>query len=239
MILSQIAQYCHNKLNNTARQYLAGRGVSDEFIEAFELGFSPFEVEEMISTLGKDNLLKAGVIFESDEGKIHSLIRNTITFPFVNHHGKVVSVSFRPVQSNEVIKSKNLRKYWHITFVKGSFLYGINRARDAIREQKLAIAVEGQFDVIVSHQFGFTNTIGVVGSDLSAQQIKIISRSTKNLIIVFDGDEAGRRATEKIKAKEIKGLTIKAARLPDGDDVDSFLQSQGTEAYRELLSSAV
>jgi len=239
MILSQVAQYCHDKLNNTARQYLAGRGVSNEFIEAFGLGFSPFEVEDMVSVLGRDNLLKAGVIFESEGEKIYSLIRNTITFPFINHHGKVVSVSFRPIQSNEVIKNKNLRKYWHITFTKGSFLYGINRARDAIREQKVAIAVEGQFDVIVSHQFGFTNTVGVVGSALTAQQIKLISRSTKNLIVVFDGDEAGQKASEKVRLIETEGLTIKTARLPDGDDVDSFLQSQGEEAYRELLNSAV
>jgi len=238
MILSQVAQYCRNKLNSTARQYLAGRAVSDEFIEAFELGFSPFEVEEMVSALGKEELLKAGVIFESDEGNVHSLTRNCIAFPFINQYGKVKSVSFRPIQSNDVIKSKNLRKYWHITFEKGSFLYGINRAAPIIQKQKVAIAVEGQFDVIISHQFGFTNTVGVVGSSLTAQQIKILSRFTKEIIIAFDGDEAGRKATEKIKSKEIKGLTIKAASLPDGDDVDTFLRTQGATAYHQLLASA-
>jgi DNA primase len=242
MTLKAVAQYCQDKLNDAALRYLYGRGVSDEFIQRFELGYCPFEVEELVDTIGKDNLLKEGVIFETEEGKVCCFIRNSIVFPFINQYGKVVSISFRPMQSNEVIKSKNLRKYWHVSFGKGSFLYGLDKALSTIRQQETAIVVEGQFDVIVSHQFGFANTVGAVGSALSAQHVKMLSRFAKNIIIVFDGDEAGRNASEKIekvKLREVKNVNITIAKLPDGDDVDSFLQSQGYEAYKELILSAI
>jgi DNA primase len=241
MTLKAVAQYCQGKLNDASLRYLhEKRGVDDEFIKKFGLGYCPFEVEELVATIGKDNLLKKGMIFETNEGEICCLFRNSIVFPFINQYGKVVSISFRSMQSNEVIKSKNLRKYWHVSFVKGSFLYGLNRALCTIRQQEIAIVVEGQFDVIVSHQFGITNTIGAVGSALTAQHIKMLSRFAKKIVVVFDGDKAGRDASEKIELKrdKVKDVDIVIVKLPEGDDVDSFLQSQGYEAYKKLISSA-
>jgi len=239
MILEKVVQYCQSKISNAAQRYLDQRGVSDTLIAAFGLGYCPFEIDELISIIGRDNLIKEGLLFETEEGKVYSLIRNTIVFPFVNQYGKVVSISFRPMQSNEVIKSRNLCKYWHTSFEKGLFLYGLNKALPAIRKCESVIVAEGQFDVIISHEYGFTNTIGVGGTAISAQQYKILSRFAKKIIVVFDGDEAGRRALEKVKTKELKGLDITTGKLPDNEDIDSFLQSQGAEAYQKLLASAV
>jgi DNA primase len=239
MTLKSVAQYCQGKLNDAALRYLHGRGVEDEFIRIFQLGYCPFEVEELVAEIGRENLLKEGMIFETEEGEIRCLIRNSIVFPFVNQYGRVVSISFRPMQSNEVIKSKNLRKYWHTSFGKSSFLYGLDKALPTIRREETAIVVEGQFDVIVSHQFGITNAIGVGGTALTAQHVKMLSRFANKIITAFDGDEAGRNASEKAKLRASKDIKILTANLPDGDDVDSFLQSQGYKAYKELILSAV
>jgi len=238
MTLQAVVEYCQGRLDNIARQYLFGRGVSEQSIESFGLGYCPFEVEDLVTTIGKESLLEEGVVFESEDGSICCFIRNSIVFPFINHYGKVVSVSFRPIQSNDVIKSKNLRKYWHTSFEKSLFLYGLHKSISAIRQQDCVIVVEGQFDVIMSHQFGINNTVGVGGTALSAQQIKILSRLTKKIIVVFDGDKAGQRATEKVRQKEVEDILITTARLPDGEDVDSFLQLYGYDKYLELLSSA-
>lgn len=238
MILKSITKHCQNQLNSSAWQYLSARGVTKESIHTFGLGYCPFEIDNLIETMGKEELKEAGVIFETEDGDIRTFIRNTVVFPFVNHYNKVVSISFRPMQPNEVIKSRNLRKYWHISFAKSLFLYGLLQAIPTIREQKQAIVVEGQFDVIMSHQHGITNTVGVGGTALSAQQVKILSRFARDIVVVFDGDQAGQRALDKVKQHELEGITIRTARIPEGEDVDSFLQAYGADGYTRLLSEA-
>jgi len=238
MTLKSIAKYCQNKLTRSARQYLSARGVTDKSIQTFELGYCPFDIDEFVESLGKDNLKELGVVFETEDGDIRTFVRNTVTFPFVNQYNKVVSVSFRPMQPNEVIKSKNLRKYWHISFAKSLFLYGLRQAIPVIRKKRQVIVVEGQFDVIMSHQHDIVNTVGVGGTALSAQQVKILSRFAREIVVVFDGDPAGQRALEKVKQRELENIMIKTVRLPDGEDVDSFLQSYGKDGYLRLLSEA-
>lgn len=235
MTLKAIARYCRDQMSSAARRYLNDRGVNEKSIRSFGLGFCPFEVEGLISAVGRQELLEQGVLFETDDGDLRCFIRNSITFPFINQYGKVVSVSFRPKQSNEVIKTKKLRKYWHISFQKGSFVYGLRNAIPTIREQEFAIVAEGQFDVIMAHQHGIKNTVSVGGTALSAQQVNILSRYAKKIVVVFDGDEGGQRALEKVKEREVEGTIIETVSLPDGEDVDSFIQAYGKEAFLELI----
>lgn len=237
MTLKAIARYCRDQMNEVARTYLYERGVNEKSIKSFGLGFCPFEIEGLVKTIGKQELLDQGVLFETDGGDLRCFIRNSITFPFVNQYGKVVSVSFRPKQSNEVIKTKKLRKYWHVSFQKGSFVYGLCNAIPTIREEEFVIVAEGQFDVIMAHQHDIKNTVSVGGTALSAQQVNILSRYAKKIVVVFDGDEGGQRALEKIKEREVEGTTIETVSLPDGEDVDSFLQSYGREAFLELIGA--
>lgn len=237
MTLKAIAGYCRDHMNDAARRYLTNRGVNEQSIKSFGLGFCPFEVEGLIEAVGKQKLLDQGVLFETEDGDLRCFIRNSITFPFINQYGKVVSISFRPKQSNEVIKTKKLRKYWHISFQKGSFVYGLRNAIPTIRDKEYVIVAEGQFDVIMAHQHGIKNTVSVGGTALSAQQINILSRYAKKIIVVFDGDESGQRALEKVKDRQVEGTIIETASLPDGEDVDSFLQSYGTEAFLKLIGA--
>lgn len=237
MTLQAVVEYCQRHVG-AAMEYLSSRGVAEESIQKFKLGYCPFDIDGLVVSVGRSRLVQDGIAFETDEGDVRCFIRNTIAFPFINQYNDIVSISFRPMQSNEVIRAKNLRKYWHTSFEKNTFLYGLGVAIPAIRKQKRAIVVEGQFDTIISHQFGFTNTVSLGGTALTAQHIKTLTRFAKEIIVVFDGDAAGQKATEKTKQKEWEDISIKTANLPDGEDVDSLLQSYGKEVYQSLLSEA-
>lgn len=240
MSFRNISRYCYGQLNISAKHYLRNRGVSTESIKEFGLGFCPFDVDGLIDVVGEEELLEHQIIYKPEEGNIKCFVRNAITFPFVDHFGRFVAVSFRPTQSNEVIKSKKLRKYWHTSFNKSRFLYGLYNAIPEIRRTGRAIVGEGQFDVIIAHQHGIKNTIGAGGTALSSWQILTLAWfGAKEIVVVFDGDDAGRAALEKVKAKEVKGVKIKPVYLPDGEDLDSFVQSCGKDKLLEVIESAI
>ncbi len=239
MSLRNVSRYCYGQLSTSAKRYLHNRGVSTESIKEFGIGHCPFEIDGLISTIGEEELLEHQIIYKPQEGNIKCFVRNSIAFPFVDHFGRFVAVSFRPMQSNEVIKSKKLRKYWHTSFNKSAFLYGLYNAIPEIRRTGRAIVGEGQFDVIIAHQHGITNTIGAGGTALSTWHILTLAWfGAKEIVVVFDGDEAGRTALEKVKAKEIKGTEIKPVFLPDGEDLDSFVRSCGKDKFLEVVESA-
>lgn len=239
MSLSDVVKYCKTQLNKKAQQYLESRGVSLESSLDFELGHCPFEIEGLLSCTDPDELIKYQLVFRNkDEYK--SFIRNSIVFPLVNQYGQIVSISFRPMQSNQIIKDKNLRKYWHISFEKGLFLYGLKKAIPAIRESGQVIVGEGQFDVIMAHQHNIKNVVGVMGTSLSTKQMSILSRYASEIIAIFDGDSAGQNALQKLKNKKIPSdIVIKTATLPAGEDVDSFLRKFGREEFLKLIMQAI
>lgn len=234
--LEAIAKFCQGQMNRSARIYLKERGVSEQSTHTFGLGYCPFEIDEFVESLGRQQLLDQGVLFETEDGDLRCFIRNSITFPFINQYEKVVSISFRPKQSNEVIKTKKLRKYWHTSFPKGNFVYGLRQAIPFIRQERCVIVAEGQFDVIIAHQLDIKNTVSVGGTALSARHINLLSRFAKRIVVVFDGDEGGQKGLEKVREQKLEGTTIETIELPDGEDVDSFLQSYGKEAFLELIN---
>ena len=236
MTLRKVAKHCYEHLNASAKRYLRNRGVSTESIKEFGLGFCPFEVEDLIAEIGEEGLLEHQIIYKSEEGDIRCFVRNSIAFPFVDHFGRFASVSFRPMQSNETIKDRKLKKYWHTSFNKSAFLYGLYNAIPEIRRQEKAIVTEGQFDVIIAHQNGIKNVVGAGGTAFSTWQMLTLTwYGAKEIIVVFDGDEAGRLASEKIKKKELEDTKLRIVTLPDGEDVDSFIQSYGKEDFLELI----
>lgn len=240
MSIRKIARCCYDQLSAPAKRYLHDRGVSTESIKEFGLGTCPFEIENLIATVGEEDLLEHQIIYKPEDGQVRCFVRNAITFPFVDHFGRVVSVSFRPTQSNEVIKDRKLKKYWHTSFNKSTFLYGLYNAASEIRKTAKAIVAEGQFDVIIAHQYDIKNVVGAGGTALSMWQIStLVWHGAKEIIVVFDGDKAGQNALEKIKTKDFKGTKIKTVSLPDGEDVDSFIQSYGKEKFLELLESSL
>jgi DNA primase len=238
MNLLDVAQYCQQELGNRAYRYLKERGVTEVSAEEFGLGYCPFEFEGLLTCTDQEELREHKLIIQKDDGQVICPVRDTLAFPFVNQYGKTVSISFRPLKSSDFIKSKGLRKYWHVSFEKSTFLYGLIRAIPHIRKEKKVIVGEGQFDVIMAHQNGIKNTVGVCGTALSIKQKSILARYASEIIVVFDGDDAGQNAIEKVKDKVPPNVTIKVVILPLKEDIDSFLRKFGRDAFIELLATA-
>jgi DNA primase len=239
MNLIDVVTYCQQHIGDRAKRYLSNRGVSDKSIKDFGLGYCPFETDELVCSIGLERLIELGIAYKRDDTYVCPNVRNSISFPLFNQYNRLMSISFRTMQSNEVIKEKHIRKYWHVSFKKSVFLYGLWNALPFIRQEEKVIVGEGQLDVIMAHQYGIRNTVGVCGTQLSVRQVSILARYTSEIIIVFDGDAAGQKSLQKVKKKQLPGTTIKTVTLPVGEDIDSYLRSFGEASFRKLIATAV
>lgn len=239
MSLSKVVEYCRSQLSEQALKYLVDtRHLTTEVIDQWQLGFCPFDITGLAECTDRETLLQHKIIFEPKDGDRFSFMQNSVVFPFIDPYGRIVGVSSRPLQSSEVIKQKRLRKYWNSSFEKSSFLYGLHQATSSIRKLNKVIIGEGQIDVLMAHQHGFTNTVGTCGTALSTRHIMMLGRYTSEIVVVFDGDAAGQRALSKLKSKEQPGVVLKSVVMPAGEDIDSFLLSCGVDRFNELLETA-
>ena len=196
------ALYYHHLLLNTkgaqrARSHLESRGVSQEMVESFQLGFSPDSWDALIRHLvgrgyGEEELLAAGLVVEKEGGGRRDLFRNRLMFPIRNEPGRLVGFGGRALDDTI---PKYLNSHQSAVFDKSGILYGIDRAQGAIREQGLAIIVEGYMDVIAAHQHGMANVVASMGTSLTQRQVEVIGRLTRNLALALDADAAGEEAT--------------------------------------------
>ncbi len=193
------AQYFHNRLLNSpdgekARDYAARRGFSPKTITDFQLGFSPNSWEALRQHLmergyTEKELLTAGLVIEAELGKTHDRFRNKLMFPILDNRGGTIGFGAR-------VLDDSLPKYINspVTplFDKSGSLYGINLATTAIRQQNLAVMVEGYMDVITAHQNGFSNVVASMGTSVTEQQVYILKRLTKNIALALELHHAQR-----------------------------------------------
>ncbi|MBE9500951.1 MAG: DNA primase [Dehalococcoidia bacterium] len=258
------AHYYHHLLLNTktaekARSHLEGRGVAQETMASFQLGFSPNSWDALCNYLidkgyGEDQLLAAGLIVEKEGGGRRDLFRNRLMFPIRNAQGAVVGFGGRTLDGT---MPKYLNSPQTAIFDKSGILYGIDRAQGAIREQGLAIIVEGYMDVIAAHQQGITNVVASMGTSLTEKQMMLIKKLTRNLTLALDADAAGEEAT--LRGLEIarrafsERLTsvpdwlggtsrlkanLRIILLPQGMDPDEVIR-ESPETWRQLVVEAV
>ncbi len=207
-----------------AYEYAKKRGLSPETIAAWELGFSPDAwraLLEHLSGLGftQAELLAAGLIKEADgrPGTFYDRFRNRLMFPIRDTAGRTVAFTGRTMKDDE--QAKYLNSPETDLFKKSEVLFGMDRAKDAIRTRGFLILVEGQFDLILLHQIGFTNTVALSGTALSPQHLSLIKRYADNLMLCLDADRAGLAASAKnAHAALAAGMRVKAVRLPEGKD---------------------
>ena len=225
------AEYYHEQLNKseaarTAREYSAKRGLSQKTIDDFELGFSPNSWEalkENLNSIGykEDDLLKAGVILQGDDGKTHDRFRGKLMFPIRDEKGRITGFGSR-------VLDESLPKYINSPqtdiFDKSACLYGIHIAAPAIRKQGAAVIVEGYMDVLIAHQYGFNNVVAAMGTALNEKQMTLMKRYSKNVIFALDADSAGEEAMAKSATMEnVIGAEIKVMRMPEGKDPDNVI----------------
>ena len=257
------AQYYHHLLLNAkaaeiARRHLTERGISKETIDSFQLGFSPDSWDALCQHLEgrgykRDELVSAGLVIAKEDGGFRDLFRNRLMIPIRNEAGRVVGFGARALDGTT---PKYLNSPQTASFNKSGLLYGIDRAKGAIREQGLAIIVEGYMDVLAAHQYGMANVVASMGTSLTQKQVGLIKRLTRNLTLALDADAAGDQATlrglevarqafsERIAAmpdwlggtSKLQG-NLKVILLPRGKDPDEVIRER-PEDWRRLIDEA-
>jgi DNA primase len=229
-----------------ARQYLNNRGLSEDTIREFRIGFAPdsgFVLKDKWKGEYSEELLRASGLFtwkEGAEANIYSKFRNRIMFPIANDQGKVIAFTGRTLATDEKSGPKYLNSPETPIYSKSRVLYNLDKAKDAIRKL-FAIIVEGQMDCISVYAAGFKNVIASSGTAFSETQVRLLGRFTKNVVVNFDPDTAGATATDRSLGILLEeDFKIKIVRLEPGFDPDLFVRSKGAEAYaaavRESLS---
>jgi DNA primase len=239
------AQYFHNQLNSTAgekaKNYLLGRGLSSKTIADFQLGFSLDKwdtlKQHLINTgYTEAELLSAGLIVEGEGGKTHDRFRHKLMFPISDSRERITGFGAR-VLDDSVPKYVNSPQT--PLFDKSSTLYGINLATSAIRQQDLAVIVEGYMDVITAHQNGFSNVVASMGTSVTEKQVHILKRLTKNIVFALDADAAGEEATLRAVGYEnTLDAEVKVIILPKGKDPDDVIK-EDAKAWQKLLEEAL
>ncbi len=219
--------------------YFRERGFSDETIKNFDLGYSLDQWDAFIKAAKKkgfnqDFISKAGLQVEKD-GKVYDRFRGRVIFPIHNTMGKVIAFTARTLKALTK-QPKYVNSPETEVFHKSKVLYGLFQAKQAIRQEDNCYLVEGQTDVISMHQAGVPNVVASSGTALSEEQIKLISRFTKNVTVLFDGDEAGIKASLRGIDMILEGdLNVKAIVFPDGEDPDSYARNVGSTEFKKFL----
>jgi DNA primase len=226
-----------NAKARAARKYLEKRGISEEIQSRFRVGFAPDSWDSLLNHLrenGADDRLieESGLVSRNEEkDRVFDRFRGRIMFPVINVNGNPVAFGARAMGDDQ---PKYLNSPETHAYVKGRHLYGLFQSKDAIREKKFAILVEGYLDLIALYQFGITNVVASLGTAFTPEQSRLLSRFTRKVVINYDGDAAGikaaRRAIEELLPNDIE---IKVFVLPDSQDPDDFVRANGTEAYNE------
>lgn len=227
-----------------ARQYLEKRGTNSKMIEGFELGYAPNSWEATGKALldkgfSLDMLVQSGLIIKKDDGGWYDRFRDRLMFPVHDHMGRVVGFSARSLDP-EAKSAKYINTPETPIYHKGKLLYGLYQARDAIRKRDYAVLVEGNLDVISLHQKGVLNTVAPLGTGLTTDHVNLIKRFTRRILIVFDNDEAGEKATLRtIETGLREGLEMKVATLTSGKDPDEAAQQDFKQFKKDLTNAQV
>ncbi|MBY0328679.1 DNA primase [Patescibacteria group bacterium] len=230
--------------NPSALEYLTRRGVTSETIKEFRLGYAPDEWRYLSGTasIGDSHYLeRAGLSKKTDKG-YYDRFRGRIMFPLSDSSGRIVGFSGRMFPDTPE-GPKYLNSPETEVFQKSRILFGFDKAKQAIRKHNFAVMVEGQMDLVLSHQAGFKNTVATSGTAVSEQsatdmnaQLVVLSRLTPNLFMAFDGDSAGEKALARAALVALTlGMNPKVVSLPDKVDPADFILQEGTDAWKEKL----
>jgi len=232
-------------LTPEARAYLGGRGISEQTITAFRVGVAGDEWDALARYLREKKfsdreIVDAGLAKKGERGNLTDKFRNRIMFPISDTAGRVVAFSGRTFgPSAHPDAPKYLNSPETMLYHKSRILYGFDRAKHAIRKHTFAVLVEGQMDLIASHQAGWSNTVAVSGTAFTTEHALLIKRMSDNLLLALDPDEAGfKAATRAARAALQQGLNVKVAPLPPGLDPADLIQKEGADAWKKVIREA-
>jgi DNA primase len=236
-----------------AREYLAGRGLKEETIRTFRIGFAPdsgFTLKDRLKADFNEELMRASGLFAWKEGAdspaggpataaMYSKFRNRIMFPIANENGKIIAFTGRTLATDEKAGPKYMNSPETAIYSKGRVLYNLDRAKEAIRKLGYVIIVEGQMDCIAVYSAGFHNVAASSGTAFTETQVRLLGRFSKDIVVNFDPDTAGAAATDKSLGMLLEEeFNIRVLRLEAGFDPDLFIRKNGPEAYARALKGS-
>ena len=222
---------------NKAVDYLKGRGISGEIAKEYELGFAPPGWDNLLKELGRSDeaskrLASIGAVIEKEQGGFYDRFRERITFPIRDQRGRAIGLGGR-VLTDE--KPKYLNSPETPIFHKGRELYGLYQARKVLKDVDCLFVVEGYMDVIALAQFGIRNAVASLGTAATPEHIEKMFRVTGKIVFCFDGDEAGKKAAWRAMENALSllrdGKQVYFIFLPEGEDPDTYVRSNGKEAF--------
>lgn len=231
-----------SKSGRAAREYLKGRGITEETIQTFHLGFALDSWDALSNHLrqkgaSQEQLERSGLVVKKDEGGSYDRFRGRLMFPVIDAQGRAIAFGGRTIEPEG--EPKYLNSPETPAYIKGRHLFGLNLTRDEIRRNGFAILVEGYLDLIVPYQFGVRNMVASLGTALTPEQVKLIARFARKVVVNYDGDRAGvqaaKRAIETILAED---LEVKVLVLPDNADPDDFIRKYGVTEYQKRRGEA-
>ena len=223
-----------------AKEYLLNRGITEETIDEFQLGYatlnSDFTVEFLLKKeFHPQSLVKAGLLSTKDNQHFTDVFRGRVIFPIRNHLGKTVAFGGRAFQEEE---PKYLNSPEHELFQKGNILFNFDKAKRHIRRNNEAIIFEGYMDVLAAHQANVTNAVATLGTALTIKQAKLLKRYVDTVIICYDADDAGIEASFKVaQLLEQVGCEVKVANMPNNMDPDDYIKNYGGNRFKEDVIS--
>ena len=232
----------HAEGRSVGLAYFHERGFRDDIIKKFSLGYSLEQRDALFKEAEKrgykkDYLLKTGLCLEGQNGYVSDRFRGRVIFPVFSLSGKVLAFGGRILKKDDKM-AKYVNSPESEVYHKSNELYGIYHAKQSIVKNDCCFLVEGYTDVLSMHQSGIENVVASSGTSLTPGQIRLIHRFTNNIIVLYDGDAAGIKASLRgIDLILKEGMNIKVVLLPDGDDPDSFSRKQSAASFTEYIKS--
>ncbi len=245
-ILTSADRYYRRQLKShsgaeRAQSYLKGRGITGEVAAAFGIGFAPPGWENLKLQLGDEpTLFEAGLLARNDSGRTYDRFRDRVVFPIRDARGRVIGFGGRVIDQGE---PKYLNSPETPVFQKGRELYGLYEARRFTRRLERLLLVEGYMDVVALSQLGITDVVATLGTASTPVHFEKLFRAVATVICCFDGDEAGRRAAWKALTTALPlmrdGVELRFLLVPDGEDPDSLVRSEGADEFRRRVDAAI
>lgn len=240
----EAAKFFFSNLMNTpsAKEYFLNRGIKEETIKRFGLGYAKDGWNNLIFYLRrlgiKDEIMEAAglISVNREKGKKYDRFRNRVMFPVFDYRGKVIGFGGRVLDDS---KPKYLNSPETLVFQKGTNLYGLNFALKHNMKERYFVIVEGYMDLITLHQYGITNVVASLGTALTINQARLLKRYADKVIISYDADVAGQMATLRgLDILRTAGFDVRVLQIPQGKDPDEFVRSNGKEAFLKLINAA-
>jgi DNA primase len=226
-----------------AREYLTGRGLSDDVLRAFRVGYAPSAWDKVLvgaqrDGFSPDELAAAGLAQRNRNGNLYDRFRGRIMFPLADARGRVLGFGARALRDEQRPKYVNTSE--NELYHKGRQLFGIDHARAAAAKRGRVVAVEGYTDVLALHQSGIEETVAIMGTALTGDQLAELSRAAGTVYLALDADRAGQEAMLRAaKVAQDKKVELLVVSMPDGRDPAELVAEQGADAFRGLLDRAL